>query len=78
MFNKFEVHYINFKREWNKGKLVSNFEMKEELTQEEIDYCVTHYKIQDREVGVKALSKKFGVESYEIRKHLGKAGLITM
>jgi hypothetical protein len=78
MFNKFEVHYINFKREWDKGKLASNFEMKEELTQEEIDYCIKHYKIQDREVGVKALSKKFGVESYEVRKQLGKAGLITM
>jgi hypothetical protein len=78
MFNKFQIHYINFKKEWDKGKLVSNFEMKQELTQEEIDYCIKHYKIQDRESGVRALSKKFGVESYEVRKQLGKAGLIIV
>ena len=48
MFNKFEVHYINFKREWDKGKLVSNFEMKEELTQEEIDYLLDQlYRVED-------------------------------
>jgi hypothetical protein len=74
MFNKFEVHYINFKREWDKGKLVSNFEMKEELTQEEIDYCIKYYNTYS----VRTLSKKFGVQSYEVRKQLSKAGLITM
>jgi hypothetical protein len=78
MFNRFEVHYVNFKREWDKGYRGTNFKMKEELTQEEIDYCVANYKIQDRENGVKALSKKFFVEAYEVRKHLGKAGLITI
>jgi len=74
MFNKFEVHYINFKREWDKGKLISNFEMKEELTQEEIDYCIKHYNTHS----VRTLSKKFGVQSYEVRKQLGKAGLINV
>ena len=74
MFNKFEVHYINFKREWDKGKLISNFEMKEELTQEEIDYCIKHYNT----LSVRTLSKKFGVQSYEVRKQLGKAGLINV
>ncbi len=74
MFNKFEVHYINFKKEWDKGKLVSNFEMKEELTQEEIEYCIKYYNTYS----VRTLSKKFGVQSYEVRKQLSKAGLITM
>jgi hypothetical protein len=77
MFNRFEVHYINFRKEWDKGNR-SNFKMKEELTQDEIDYCIKHYKIQDRETGVRALSKKFRVEPYEVRKVLGKAGLITI
>jgi hypothetical protein len=74
MFNKFEIHYINFKKEWDKGKLVSNFEIKEELTQEEIDYCIKNYNTHS----VRSLSKKFGVQSYEVRKQLSKAGLIIV
>jgi GDP-D-mannose dehydratase len=75
IFNKITMHYEAFKKEWNKtGKSIS-FIDKEELTPDEVEYCIKNYSQAHRKFGIIALAKQFNVPEYSIRKELSKAGL---
>jgi len=78
MFNKFEIHYINFKKEWDKGSREVTKPSKRNLTPDEVKYCVDNYVTAHRDFGIRALSKRFRVEQYEIRKHLARFGLCSL
>jgi hypothetical protein len=77
VFNKLTMHYEMFKKEWKNGNIIDYFE-KDGLTPEEIQYCIDNYTPIHRTHGIIGLSKKFGVEEYEVRKHLYKAGVSSI
>jgi hypothetical protein len=77
VFTKITIHYNMFRKDWNKGIVLDAF-VRDRLTDEEIQYCIENYTPIDRKHGVVALSKLFGVDEYEIRKHLHKAGLASI
>ena len=77
VFNKISIHYSMFRKEWDKGIILDSYK-KDKLTEEEIQYCIDNYEPIHRKHGVIGLSKLFGVEEYEIRKHLSKAGLASI
>ena len=75
IFNKFQIHYIQFKKHWLKYRTQMPYADKEDLTQEEIDYCIQYYKPNNWKCGASFFAKKFGVDEYVIRKELSKVGL---
>jgi hypothetical protein len=78
LFNRLQVHYIAFSREWKKtGKAISFWD-KEELTPEEIKYCIENYLPNKGKNSIVGLSKRFNVEEYTIRKELYKVGLASV
>ena len=78
LFNRLQVHYIAFSREWKKtGKAISFWD-KEELTPEEIKYCIENYLPNKGKNSIVGLSKRFNVEEYTIRKELHKVGLASV
>lgn len=78
IFNRFQAHYIQFKKHWLKYGTPMPYINKEDLTQEEIQYCIENYKENNWEFGPTKLAKKFGVEEYVIRKELNKVGLCSI
>ena len=78
IFNRFQAHYIQFKKHWLKYGTQMPYINKEDLTEEEIQYCIENYKQNNWEFGPTKLAKKFGVEEYVIRKELNKVGLCTI
>jgi len=78
MFNRITMHYEAFRKEWNKTGKAIPFIDKQELTSNEIEYCIKNYSQMDRKFGVIALAKQFKVPEYSIRKTLSKAGLCTI
>ena len=78
IFNRFESHYTNFKRHWLKYGTQMPYADKEDLTQEEIDYCIKNYKQNNWKCGATIFAKKFGVDEYVVRRELYKAGLCTI
>lgn len=78
IFNKLEVHYGAFKKEWIKTKRPMKFVDKTKLTEEEKQFCITNYKVGDRQLGIIGLSRRFNVEEYEVRKTLNKEGLCSI
>jgi hypothetical protein len=78
MFNRITMHYEAFRKEWNKTGKAIPFIDKEELTPNEIKYCIENYSQANRKFGVISLAKKFRVPEYSIRKELAKAGLCTV
>ena len=77
IFNKLSIHYSIFRKEWDKGNILKSYK-KDKLTEEEIQYCIDNYEPIHRKHGVIGLSKLFGVDEYEVRKHLHKAGLASI
>lgn len=78
LFNRLQVHYIAFSREWKKtGKTISFWD-KDELTEEEIKYCIDNYIPNKGGNSIVGLSKRFNVEEYTIRKELYKVGLASV
>lgn len=77
VFNKLTIHYNMFRKDWDKGIVLDAF-VRDRLTEEEIQYCIENYTPIHRKHGVIGLSKLFGVDEYEIRKHLHKAGLAAI
>ena len=77
VFNKLTIHYSMFRKDWDKGIILQSY-VKDKLTEEEIQYCIENYTPIHRKHGVIGLSKLFGVDEYEIRKHLNKAGLASI
>lgn len=78
VFNRFQSHYVKFKKHWLKYGTPMPFEHKEYLTQEEIDYCIQNYKPNSSKCGATTFAKKFGVDEYVIRKELHKVGLCSI
>jgi hypothetical protein len=75
MFNRITMHYEAFRKEWNKTGKAIPFIDKQDLTPNEIKYCIENYSQADRKFGVIALAKQFKVPEYSIRKELAKVGL---
>lgn len=78
VFNKLEIHYIKFKKNWLVTQTKIPFLDRNDLTQEEIDYCIEHYKPNNIKFGAATFAKKFGVEEYTVRKELYKANLTSI
>ena len=78
VFNRITTHYEMFKKEWLKTGKPIPFWDKNQLTPEEIEFCVKNYTPIHRTLGIIALAKKFGVEQYEVRKELSKVGLACL
>lgn len=78
IFNRFQIHYIQFKRHWLKYGTQMPYSDKDDLTQEEIDYCIKHYKANNWKCGASYFAKRFGVEEYVVRRELSKVGLCSI
>jgi hypothetical protein len=78
IFNYITMHYIAFRKEWDKTGKVIPFITKEELTDDELDYCIKHFSLSTKEYGIIALARKFSVPEYSVRKALAKEGLCTI
>lgn len=77
-FNKLEIHYIKFKKNWIETKTKMPFLDKNDLTPEQINYCIQNYKPNNMNFGAATFAKKFGVEEYTVRKELYKANLTSI
>lgn len=78
LFNRLQVHYSAFSREWKRTGKSIPFWNKEELTPEEIKYCIENYLPNKGSNSIVGLSKRFSVEEYAVRKELYKAGLASI
>ena len=78
VFNRLQMHYNVFSREWLKtGKSIPYWD-KDELTPEEIKFCIENYVPNKGGYSVVGLSKRFNVEEYTVRKELYIAGLTSI
>jgi hypothetical protein len=75
VFNRLQMHFSVFSKEWLKTGKSIPFWDKDELTPEEVKFCVENYTPNKGGLSIVGLSKKFNVEEYTIRKELFKAGL---
>jgi hypothetical protein len=75
MFNRITMHYEAFRNEWNKTGKSIEFIDKEELSPNEIQYCIENYSKANKKFGVIALARQFKVPEYTVRKELFKVGL---
>jgi hypothetical protein len=75
VFNRLQMHFSVFSKEWLKTGKSIPFWDKAELTAEEVKFCVENYTPNKGGLSIVGLSKKFNVEEYTVRKELYKAGL---
>jgi hypothetical protein len=75
MFNRITMHYEAFRKEWNKTGKPIEFIDKEQLTANEVKYCIENYCQANKKFGVIALARQFKVPEYSVRKELAKVGL---
>lgn len=78
LFNRLQVHFSAFSREWKRTGKSIPFWDKDVLTEEEIKYCIENYIPNKGGNSIVGLSKRFSVEEYIIRKELYKAGLASI
>jgi hypothetical protein len=78
VFNRLQMHYNVFSREWLKSGQSIPFWDKERLTPEEIKFCVENYVPHKGGYSIVGLSKMFNVDEYTIRKELYIAGLASL
>jgi hypothetical protein len=78
VFNRLQIHYSVFSREWLKTGKSIPFWDKDRLTKQEIKFCIENYLPHKGGYSVVGLSKKFNVEEYTIRKELYRAGLASL
>ena len=78
VFNRLQVHYNAFSKEWFKTGKSIPFWNKEELTPEEIKFCIENYTPNKGGLSIVGLSKRFNVEEYTVRKELYAAGLASI
>jgi hypothetical protein len=78
VFNRLQMHFSVFSREWLKTGKSITFWDKDELTPEEIKFCIENYKPHKGGYSVVGLSKKFNVDEYTIRKELYRVGLASI
>ena len=78
VFNRLQMHYGVFSREWLKtGKAIKWWD-KDELSEEEIKFCIENYVPNKNGYSAVGLAKKFNVEEYIVRRELHKAGLASV
>jgi hypothetical protein len=75
VFNRLQMHFSVFSKEWLKTGKSIPFWDKAELTAEEVKFCVENYTPNKGGLSIVGLSKRFNVEEYTVRKELYKAGL---
>ena len=79
VFNRIGAHYDTFRKEWNRTGKGIDFLNKEELTEEEIQFCIENYSpLRNRRFSVSGFSRMFGVDEYTVRKQLAEVGLCTV
>jgi hypothetical protein len=78
VFNRLQMHFNVFSREWFKTGKSIPFWDKDELTTEEIKFCVENYVPNKGGYSIVGLSKRFNVDEYTIRKELYIAGLASL
>jgi hypothetical protein len=76
VFNRISSHYDTFRKEWDKTEMAIPYLEKEELTQEEIQFCIENYSpLTNRRFSVSGFARTFGVDEYTVRKQLAATGL---
>lgn len=78
VFNKLEMHYSLFRKEWNKTGKPMPFWVKNRLTQAETQFCIENYSPIKNNYSIVGLAKKFHVEEYAVRRELHKVGLASL
>ena len=78
VFNRLQMHYTVFSREWLKSGKSIPFWDKDRLTPDEIKFCIENYVPHKGGYSVVGLSKMFNVDEYTIRKELYIAGLASI
>jgi hypothetical protein len=78
VFNRLQLHYGVFSREWKRTGKAIPFWDKDKLTPEEIKFCIENYTPNKGGLSIVGLSKRFNVEEYTIRKELYSAGLASI
>ena len=76
VFNRISSHYDTFRKEWDRtGKPIKYLD-KQELTEEEIKFCIENYSpLTNRRFSVSGFARIFGVDEYTVRKQLAANGL---
>jgi len=76
VFNRISSHYDTFKKEWDKTGVGIPYLNKEQLTKEEIQFCIENYSpLTNRRFSVAGFARIFGVDEYTVRKQLAEVGL---
>ena len=78
VFNRLQMHFSVFSKEWLKTGKPIPFWDKAELTPEEVKFCVENYTPNKGGLSIVGLSKRFNVEEYTVRKELYSAGLASI
>ena len=76
VFNRISSHYDTFRKEWDKTGMAIQYLDKEELTSEEIQFCIENYNpLYNRKHSVSGFARMFGVDEYTVRKQLAATGI---
>jgi hypothetical protein len=76
VFNRISSHYDTFRKEWDKSGMAIPYLDKEELTSEEIQFCIENYNpLYNRKHSVSGFARMFGVDEYTVRKQLAATGI---
>jgi hypothetical protein len=76
VFNRISSHYDTFRKEWDRTGKPIPYLHKEELTEEEIQFCIENYSpLLNRRFSVSGFARIFGVDEYTVRKQLAATGL---
>lgn len=76
VFNRISAHYDTFRKEWDRTGMAIPYLEKEELTEEELQFCVENYSpLNNRRFSVSGFARIFGVDEYTVRKQLAQKGL---
>jgi len=76
VFNRISSHYDTFRKEWDRTGMAIPYLEKQELTEEEIQFCVENYSpLNNRRFSVSGFARMFGVDDYTVRKQLAEKGL---
>jgi hypothetical protein len=79
VFNRISSHYDTFRKEWDKSEKAIAYLDKQQLTKEEIEFCVKNYNpLKNRKYSVCGFARMFGVDEYTVRKQLSQVGLCTL
>jgi hypothetical protein len=76
VFNRISSHYDTFRKEWDRtGKPIKYLD-KEELNEEELEFCIENYSpLHNRRFSVSGFARMFGVDEYTVRKQLAERGV---